>query len=150
MDNDAGSDYCAAQGLAGMWGLEGAGGRPRAAKWVLPAHFLWKCREGAGANPGPGAEPSCDTLSILISHFFGLLSHQDGTEPTSHGTVPGTEWHWTRTLTASILQQHLMSLPSHPEMRFCSCGSSKEKPLGLLKRVNIKKYPKITFCSQAR
>lgn len=39
-------------------------------------------------------------------------------EPTTCGTVPGTEWHWTRTLTAGILQQHLVSLSSRPEMRF--------------------------------
>lgn len=51
----------------------GLGERPRAAKWLLPAPALWRCWEGAGTSPRPGAEQSCDTLSIPISHFFGLL-----------------------------------------------------------------------------
>lgn len=61
------------RGSLGCGDCEGLGRRPRAAKWLLPAHALWKCWEGAGASPGPSIEQSCDTLSILISHFFGLL-----------------------------------------------------------------------------
>lgn len=61
------------RGSLGCGDCGGLGERPRAAKWLLPAHALWKRWKGAGASPSPGAEQSCDTLSILISHFFGLL-----------------------------------------------------------------------------
>lgn len=47
----------------------GLGEQPRPAKWRLPACALWRCWEGAEVSPGPGAEQSCDTLSIPISHF---------------------------------------------------------------------------------
>lgn len=53
----------------GCGDCRGLGEQPRPAKWPLPARALWRCWEGAEVSPGPGAEQSCDTLSIPISHF---------------------------------------------------------------------------------
>lgn len=98
-------------------GCGGLGERPRAAKWLLPAHALWKCWEGAGASPRLSTEQSCDTLSIPISHFLGFYDTRMAQSPPAvaqcqrqSGTGPGPS------LLASY--SSISSVPSHSEMRF--------------------------------
>lgn len=145
-----------------MWGLWRAGGAIQsslvASPNPCPVEMLGRCWELVLSR--------ADTPTIPISHFpraHPCLQRKhfavSGTVPfwgccdtrmaQSCGTVPGTEWHWSRTLPAGTLQQHLTSLPSHPEMRFLLFSQLQGETPWTVQQSQHQKMPQNKFCSQA-